>query len=286
MSIADDRAPGFDPDDFDLVVTDVEYVIDRAPNPSWRIREFANPRSEILACAVSGRAHYRIGDAAHEIRGGDVLVLPRGAVHAASSDRDEPWHFVSVAFSVAGGRDRAAPDFARIPSVTQLAGTDTARLFQDMYAAYARRSPGYLLQVRGLVSLVLHRLVTVHGTSEPQRQVSRRMRAVTDLLLDHVDRTYSVDELAAVAGLSTSRFRALFKDATGVTATRFQQRLKIEKATEYLTSGEYNVSETARATGFRDVFYFSHLYKRVTGLTPSSVMRGDDLWRPRSDRSG
>jgi len=100
------------------------------------------------------------------------------------------------------------------------------------------------------------------------------MAAITETLLEHYDRTYSVDELAKRADLSPSHFRTMFKQATGMTATSYQQHLKISKATEFLSSGEYNVTEAARATGFRDVYYFSHLYKKLTGSNPSDVARG------------
>lgn len=106
MSDAAHTLPGSH-DPFDLTVTDIEYVIDRAPNPRWRIRDFTNARSAILAYAISGRAHYQIDGTAHEVRAGDLIFMPRGTPHTAASDSEQPWRFLSVAFTLSCDRTPA-----------------------------------------------------------------------------------------------------------------------------------------------------------------------------------
>ncbi|MGC5170082.1 AraC family transcriptional regulator [Microbacterium sp. DT81.1] len=259
---------------FDLVVTDIEYVIDRAPNPRWRIRDFVNSRSAILAYAISGRAHYQIDGAAYEIEAGDIIFMPRGTPHTAASDSAQPWRFLSVAFTVtaADGSD-PADALQELASVTPVTHGDAARLFHAMVSTWATKRPGHLLQIRGAVALVLHRIVSEHDVPDTRQPYLRRMGRITEQIVQNYERTYSVEELAALADLSPSHFRTVFKQATGMTATRYQQQVKIAKATEFLASGEYNVTETARACGFRDVYYFSHLYKKLTGSSPSEVAR-------------
>jgi len=49
--------------------------------------------------------------------------------------------------------------------------------------------------------------------------------------------------------------------------------LRIENARDLLLSGEVNVTEAARLSGFEDIYYFSTLFKRKTGSTPTELLR-------------
>ncbi|WP_432120097.1 AraC family transcriptional regulator [Streptomyces sp. bgisy032] len=258
---------------YDVLVTRIEYVIERKPNPNWRIRDFANHTSTILAYCVSGRAHYLMDGTAYEITAGDVLFMPTAASHTASSDPDDPWRFVSTAFTLTDPALKPLPEPDAIPVLTKGMQADVAPYFQEMYTAWAGKDAGHLLRVRGAIALTLNKIISAGDAPERIPPYRRRIGKVTQLLADNYDRSYSVEELAGLCNLSPSHFRTLFKRATGMTATQYQQHLKITKATEFLASGEYNVTEAARASGFRDVYYFSYLYKKLTGVNPSAVVR-------------
>lgn len=258
--------------DWDLTVTEIDYVIDRPPNPGWRIADFVNSRSHILAYAVSGRAFYRIAGVAHSIRTGALIFMPKGVDHTAASDPGDPWHFMSVAFDLSGGADDLAA-LTELPAVSYDVPQDLSGIFHGMYASWSARSPGFQLNIRGQTSIVLNQIIHEHLLPELRRPHTRRISEITAMLRENFAHTYSVDELADGCGLSPSHFRLTFKEVTGMTATAYQQHVKITKAIEFLTSGEFNVTETARLSGFRDVYYFSRLFKKVTGTPPSALTK-------------
>ena len=257
---------------YDCAITDIDYVFDRPPDPAWRISKFVNPQSHILAYAFSGRAHYEIAGRAFHIRPGSLITMARGTEHTANSDNNDPWHFISVAFKMTAANQAPETLLNGLPSVSTVPG-DVAPLFRQMYAAWSSGDPGYLVQIRGLVSTVLFRVIEAHCMPEMAAPNTRRISAITRLMSENYAQTYSVDQLADRIGLSPSHFRVMFKRVTGTTATTYQQNLKIAKATELLSSGEFNVTETALRTGFRDVYYFSRLFKQITGTNPSQLCR-------------
>ncbi len=59
-----------------------------------------------------------------------------------------------------------------------------------------------------------------------------------------------------------------FKKWTGQTVFQYLNTIRIERAKQLLATGYYSVQETARQTGFRDVYYFSRVFKKFTGTTP------------------
>ncbi|MFD6416274.1 AraC family transcriptional regulator [Streptomyces sp. NPDC060194] len=261
-------------DPFDCTVSDVDYVLVRRTSADWRISDHANTQSHIMVYAVSGKADYDIAGRAYRIRPGALVLMPRGTVHTASSDQEDPWHFMSVAFRVTAADQDPDALLGALPVVSTDLSGGVATAFAQLHTAWTSREPGHQLQMRGLTSAVLFRVIQLHRRSTADPPHTRRISAVTQLLTDDFATTYSVQRLAALSGYSPSHFRTVFKQVTGLTATAYQQHVKIAKATELLSSGEFNVTETARLTGFRDVHYFSRLYKRMTGVSPSQLSRG------------
>ncbi len=56
--------------------------------------------------------------------------------------------------------------------------------------------------------------------------------------------------------------------------------LRIENARDLLLSGEVNVTEAAELSGFEDIYYFSTLFKKKTGTTPTQLLRKENFVSP------
>jgi len=82
----------------------------------------------------------------------------------------------------------------------------------------------------------------------------------------------SVKELADMANLSESRFRRVFKDRTGRSPQAYIVSFKMSRAKKYLSSGMV-IKEAAAALGYDDHYYFSRLFKQVTGTPPGVFQR-------------
>lgn len=97
-----------------------------------------------------------------------------------------------------------------------------------------------------------------------------RIRKVTDQILARPAQTHSVEDLARIAGLSTSRFAHLFREQTGESPQNYVERVRLSLADEWLRAGGRSVSEIADALGFRSPFYFSRRFRKAFGKSPSS----------------
>ncbi|MDA3129432.1 helix-turn-helix domain-containing protein [Aliibacillus thermotolerans] len=50
-------------------------------------------------------------------------------------------------------------------------------------------------------------------------------------------------------------------------------QVRIEKATELIKTTDLFISDIAEQVGYQDPYYFSRLYKKYTGISPSAVRR-------------
>ena len=79
----------------------------------------------------------------------------------------------------------------------------------------------------------------------------------------------TVKDLARVANVGRSRFMTLFREATGGSPHQYIQGKRIAEARRLLADPSLRIKQIAAMTGFDDRFYFSKVFRRVDGLTPT-----------------
>jgi AraC-like DNA-binding protein len=83
----------------------------------------------------------------------------------------------------------------------------------------------------------------------------------------------TIDVLSAIAELSPSRFKALFKEKLGIPPAEYALRLRIKEARRRLTAGDATVTGVALDLGFSSSQYFASSFKRLTLMTPREAMK-------------
>ncbi len=100
------------------------------------------------------------------------------------------------------------------------------------------------------------------------------IKKVKAWLEDNVaDAEVTVDQLAAHIGMGRTSMYNKIKGLTGKSPVELIQDFRLEKATYYLKSGQYSVSETCYKVGFSDPGYFSRSFKKHFGLSPVDYIK-------------
>ena len=84
----------------------------------------------------------------------------------------------------------------------------------------------------------------------------------------NIEKRLSVTELAVLCNMSEINLQKTFSHYAGVGIIEYFNRVKMQRATELLNEGA-SVKQTALQLGFYDQNYFSTVFKRITGHTPS-----------------
>lgn len=90
----------------------------------------------------------------------------------------------------------------------------------------------------------------------------------------NLEKTLSVDMLAAKTGMSTSTLNRTFRKAFGHSPMEYVIRKRISRACELLSSSNMTISEVAAQTGFTDSNFFSRQFRKVKGFSPREFRKG------------
>ncbi|WP_176013767.1 AraC family transcriptional regulator [Victivallis sp. Marseille-Q1083] len=116
-----------------------------------------------------------------------------------------------------------------------------------------------------------------HGTPRPEKLERvddlHRLAPALRQLHSHLAARPTLAALAGTVHLSESRFAALFKATIGVSPLAYWQNLRLDRAHQLLSTGQYNSEETAAELGFYDVFHFIKCFKKRFGVTPAAFRR-------------
>ena len=84
---------------------------------------------------------------------------------------------------------------------------------------------------------------------------------------------FRFEALAENLGMSPRNFIRRFKAATGLKPVEYLQKLRVRAARHYLEEGDARVEEIGDRVGYDDAPFFRRVFKRETGLTPSSYRK-------------
>jgi AraC family transcriptional regulator len=133
------------------------------------------------------------------------------------------------------------------------------------------------LYVESLATSVAARLVACHSSRSPLperlhgRLRDRQLRQVLSYIESNLGQDLSLDDIAAVAGLSASHFKGLFRQSVGVPVHQYVIRRRVERATSLLRESKLPISQIALETGFAHQSHLAHHVRRLLGVSPKVV---------------
>ncbi|WP_437354125.1 helix-turn-helix transcriptional regulator [Neorhizobium petrolearium] len=114
---------------------------------------------------------------------------------------------------------------------------------------------------------------------------ARQLRLVTEFIETNLDQKLHLADLAAVAGMSVTRFKALFRNSTGISVHQYVIRRRVEHARSLITTTAMTASQVALAAGFAHQSHMASTMRRLLGVTPGELARQAKEFRPILPRS-
>src|SRR5690606_12641505 len=146
------------------------------------------------------------------------------------------------------------------------------RLLLDFSGLLAVRRTGFRAQGLVHASNRLRQLLTavsLCGCADGARD-GLDLDSIHSYMHDNLQQRLSLAQLAALAGLSPAHFATRYRQLTGVSPIQHFLHLKVEQACQLLDSTDWSFYAISNELGYEDSYYFSRLFKKVMGQSPSS----------------
>ena len=95
----------------------------------------------------------------------------------------------------------------------------------------------------------------------------------TNLVKKNLDKDFNVDDLCVEMGLSRSSLYNKIKALTNHSPSEFVRQIRMKEASILLKSKRYTVAEVSDMLGYSDPKYFTDIFKKHYGTTPSAYMK-------------
>jgi AraC-like DNA-binding protein/mannose-6-phosphate isomerase-like protein (cupin superfamily) len=185
-------------------------------------------------------------------RRGEVLTLPFHEVLTAWSGRDCPMMQVAT----------TNPELHRT-IMSEIEAMARAGFHQER---------DYLLKLSAGLSRIFLALYT-HLHSNPKPAQTDPMQRVHEYVHRHFSEQFTLEQLAEIGGVTPNYLSRRFKTLYGATPITYQHRLRAQAAADLLKTTEHPIKRIAEMVGFRDVYFFSRMFRKVRGVPPAKYRR-------------
>jgi AraC family transcriptional regulator len=128
-----------------------------------------------------------------------------------------------------------------------------------------------------LAVAVTTRLIRCHSSMSTEtgkhngRLPERTLRQVLIYIEGNLNQDISLGSIAAVADLSVSHFKSLFRESVGLPVHQYLIRRRVERAKKLLGEGKLSIGEVALESGFAHQSHLAHHMRRVLGVSPKTL---------------
>ena len=241
--------------------------IDCAFSISWKKgTAYARERKyDALSFRINGSALYRHGDKEYVANKNDLLFIPANFDYTITANKSED--VLVVHFYL----ERSHLDEIEIftpenPDVFE-------RLFQEITRVWRTKATGYKQRMYSLFYKILEQ-IEIQGAQKASEDKPKKLQLALEYLHENFNNPQTtVESIAAHIGTSSVYLRRLFGDSFNKSPLQYLNDMRIEHAISLLKTGYYSIQDVATLSGYNDAKYFSSIYKKRTGHSPSKDLK-------------
>lgn len=147
---------------------------------------------------------------------------------------------------------------------------DVSTIIKRMQREYTEKRIGWKTAVQGdFMKLVvtLSRLYDLDRTKNSEGM--EKIASAAAYIKENYSESISVAQLAEMSNYSLRQFIRLFKKVFGCIPTEYIANLRMQKARELLRGKTPSITDVALLCGYGDSNYFSRIFRKYNGMTPS-----------------
>lgn len=199
---------------------------------------------------------------------GNIVYLPSDIAYKSEWPKGEIGEFITFNFQIVS-------DLITLPDKICIAAVDKSGRYLEMFKnaldIWMQGAVGYKLKILSELYKILYSL-----QNDSLRRYTKLNYQTIYKGIIFLENNYLSDctahELAEMCNTSEGNFRRLFRKYKNMSPVAYRNYLRIQKACDLLTGGEYSIAEAAAAVNIPDVCYFYKLFAKYKRTTPKAYL--------------
>ncbi len=143
--------------------------------------------------------------------------------------------------------------------------------FEKMIVAHYKKTEHSDMVCEGYMTVLLSLIAQSNSQSDENKATlsNENIEKILSLMHLNYNKPIDINEYAEICHVTKEHFIRIFKAYSGLPPYNYQLKIRINRAIEMLENTPMTVGECAEVVGFSDNAYFSKVFKRITGHSPS-----------------
>ena len=259
--------------DNNLKITKIFTAFMQHFSPDYKFRGEAHNFYEIV-CVIEGSAIVVADDNIFTLKKGEAILHPPMQFHNISNFESK--NTTIAVFTFTG--DNIPNLNNKICNINDISIIKSLCELSDKYyikkgywvIGLKKNNTEHLKFIKNLELFLLSLSINNSKAITGQTQGAINYSLIVKTMDENIHKRLSVSELAKLTNMSEINLQKTFSKYAGVGVKEYFTRIQMRKAEEYLREGK-SVKEAALLLGYNDQNYFSTVFKRTIGHTPSHI---------------
>lgn len=226
---------------------------------------------------IKGKGSIMIENKRYPIKEGMLFYMRPDVLYSIEIDTEEPLYFLSVHFSYAyvrfDGSKWGVKDEVNMLSMNPAHELRDYYVVEDIFkklvVCWNEKQPGYEFITKTWLQQLLIAIYQNIKKHNQNYSTSLKVEKIIEYMHQNVNSRLTLPALAERVHWSSFYLSRVFKNTTGYAVIEYFNKIKMDKAKELIIEGDKKIKEVAQALGFVDEFYFSRMFKKIEGISPS-----------------
>ncbi|MNZ91170.1 HTH-type transcriptional activator Btr [compost metagenome] len=222
---------------------------------------------------TDGEGFYQVNDGERQrVRAGSWFCFYPGVKFNYGPEEGSCWD--EYYFTITGERATEwLEHWLQSPNVVKQAHIDDVMLnkIEMMFTLIDSGIPSNLDRAALMVEAYLYELISQGDDTEAGNRgkwIVHLMEDISSYLQSSQMSSGIASHIAARHHISVSTLRRVVHEYTGYPLNEFIHRLKVAEAKHILLNSDMSIQDISESLGYKDMFYFSKVFKRISGISP------------------
>ncbi|NLN81114.1 MAG: AraC family transcriptional regulator [Clostridiales bacterium] len=222
----------------------------------------------------SGKGFLHSGGVSYTLATGDLFLIFPGEISSYSADSDDPWEYYWVGFNGTEAKRLVnLSGFTKENPILRLADDNQVKsLLLNIYNSRGN-TPDAEAKMTGYLYLFLGRLIHENEHKRAEYGLRDYLAQALRFIQYNYAGQIGVSDIADYVGISRSQLYRAFVSNFNISPNQFLQKYRLNEACSLLRDGLLTVSEVAGSVGFSDPLYFSRVFRKDKGMTPTEYQK-------------